>query len=490
MSSEIAIKVESLSKCYQIYEKPHDRLKQYLLPRLQRAAGLPTKQFYREFWALKDVSFEIRKGETVGIIGRNGSGKSTLLQMICGTLSPTSGSIATHGRIAALLELGAGFNSEFTGRDNVYLSASLYGLTRDQIDERFDKIAAFADIGHFIDQPVKTYSSGMFVRLAFAVIANVDADILIIDEALAVGDAYFVQKCMRFLRNFAERGTLIFVSHDIGAVLNLCKSAFWLQQGVLRSAGTPKALINEYMQALYEEDSEPAAEKLLNRPTLSISEHQDGDNASHLAAKPTAGKISAPQEWKAQTSNSKPINASLPRDMRQDLFNASNLRTDIEVFSFKQDADSFGNNAAKIVDVRFEDHHERQLSWIVGGEDLRLSVDCDCAETINGPIIGFIVKDRLGQVLFGDNTYLTTSENPLSVPPNQRITAVFEFTMPRLPNGDYTISVAVAEGTQAEHVQHHWVHDALTFKVHTSSVYSGLVGIPMARIELSIKAYA
>ena len=163
--------------------------------------------------------------------------------------------------------------------------------------------------------------------------------------------------------------------------------------------------------------------------------------------------------------------------MRQDLFNASNLRTDIEVFSFKQDADSFGNNAAKIVDVRFEDHHERQLSWIVGGEDLRLSVDCDCAETINGPIIGFIVKDRLGQVLFGDNTYLTTSENPLSVPPNQRITAVFEFTMPRLPNGDYTISVAVAEGTQAEHVQHHWVHDALTFKVHTSSVYLSLIHI-------------
>lgn len=486
MSSEIAIKVESLSKCYQIYEKPHDRLKQYLLPRLQRAAGLPTKQFYREFWALKDVSFEIRKGETVGIIGRNGSGKSTLLQMICGTLSPTSGSIATHGRIAALLELGAGFNSEFTGRDNVYLSASLYGLTRDQIDERFDKIAAFADIGHFIDQPVKTYSSGMFVRLAFAVIANVDADILIIDEALAVGDAYFVQKCMRFLRNFAERGTLIFVSHDIGAVLSLCKSAFWLQQGVLRSAGTPKALINEYMQALYEEDAESAADKPLNTSNQPVSGHE-GDTPP-LVVEPAKEKLSAAHESKEKTIKSKQVNASLPRDMRQDLFNASNLRTDIEVFSFNQNADSFGKNAAKIVDVRLQDYEDRQLSWILGGEELRLCVDCDCTETIIGPIVGFIVKDRLGQVLFGDNTYLTTRDNPLSVPANQRITAVFDFTMPRLPNGDYTISVAVAEGTQAEHVQHHWVHDALTFKVHTSSVYSGLVGIPMAHIELSIKA--
>ena len=176
MSSDIAIKVENLSKCYQLYEKPRDRLLQMLFR--------GHRQYYREFWALRDVSFEVKKGETIGIIGRNGSGKSTLLQMICGTLNPTSGSIQTHGRIAALLELGSGFNPEFTGRENVYMNASVLGLSKEEVDARFDEIVAFADIGDFIEQPVKTYSSGMYVRLAFAVIAHVDADILVIDEAL------------------------------------------------------------------------------------------------------------------------------------------------------------------------------------------------------------------------------------------------------------------------------------------------------------------
>jgi len=225
MSSDIAIKVENLSKCYHIYDQPHDRLKQIVLPRLGGFVGLTPKQYYQEFWALRDVSFEVKKGETVGIIGRNGSGKSTLLQMICGTLNPTSGSIQTQGRIAALLELGSGFNPEFTGRENVYMNGAVLGLSREEIDARFDAIAAFADIGQFIEQPVKTYSSGMMVRLAFAVIAHVDADILVIDEALAVGDAFFTQKCMRFLRAFMKTGTVLFVSHDTGSVRNLCARA-------------------------------------------------------------------------------------------------------------------------------------------------------------------------------------------------------------------------------------------------------------------------
>lgn len=205
-SNEIAIKVQNLSKCYHIYDNPRDRLKQFVAPRLQRLTWQHPKQYFREFWALKDVSFEVKKGETVGIIGRNGSGKSTLLQMICGTLTPTQGSIETNGRIAALLELGSGFNPEFTGRENVYMNASVLGLSNKEIDARFDDIVAFSDIGDFIEQPVKTYSSGMMVRLAFAVIAHVDADILIIDEALAVGDAFFTQKCMRFLRGFMKTG--------------------------------------------------------------------------------------------------------------------------------------------------------------------------------------------------------------------------------------------------------------------------------------------
>ena len=195
-SNDVIIKVDGVHKYYQVYDKPNDRLKQFVVPRLKRLLGRQPTGYFKEFKALHNVSFEVKKGETVGIIGRNGSGKSTLLQMICGTLTPTQGQIETHGRIAALLELGSGFNPEFTGRENVYMNATVLGLTTEEVDERFDSIVAFADIGDFIDQPTKTYSSGMVVRLAFAVIAHVDADILVIDEALSVGDAFFVQKCM------------------------------------------------------------------------------------------------------------------------------------------------------------------------------------------------------------------------------------------------------------------------------------------------------
>ncbi len=247
MSSEIAIRVSNLSKCYHIYDTPRDRLKQFVAPRLQRMAGQSAKQYFREFWALKDVSFEIKKGETVGIIGRNGSGKSTLLQMICGTLTPTSGSIQTNGRIAALLELGSGFNPEFTGRENVYLNAAVLGLSNEEIDARFDDIVSFAEIGEFINQPVKTYSSGMYVRLAFAVVVHVDADILVVDEALSVGDAFFQAKCMEHMKKLMGSGvTVLFVSHDVGAVKALCSRAVFLDRGIVAAAGLTDTVVETY----------------------------------------------------------------------------------------------------------------------------------------------------------------------------------------------------------------------------------------------------
>jgi lipopolysaccharide transport system ATP-binding protein len=258
MSSEIAIKVENLSKCYQIYDQPRDRLKQFALPRLQRAVGLESKRYFREFWALKGVSFEVKKGETVGIIGRNGSGKSTLLQMICGTLNPTSGSIQTNGRIAALLELGSGFNPEFTGRENVYLNGAVLGLSKEEIDSRFDQITAFADIGEFIDQPVKTYSSGMFVRLAFSIQANVDPEILIVDEALAVGDTYFVHRCMLRFHELQKSGaTILFVSHDATAVRSLCSRAIWLVDGGIRVEGESPKIVDAYLTHLFNHNEAP-----------------------------------------------------------------------------------------------------------------------------------------------------------------------------------------------------------------------------------------
>ncbi|MBX9871452.1 MAG: ABC transporter ATP-binding protein [Burkholderiaceae bacterium] len=223
MSSEIAIKVENLSKCYQIYDQPRDRLKQFVLPRMQSLVGLQPKQYYREFWALKDVSFEVKKGAAVGIVGRNGSGKSTLLQLICGTLSPTRGLVEANGRIAALLELGSGFNPEFTGRENVYLNGSILGIEKERLDERFADIEKFADIGNHIDQPVKAYSSGMFVRLAFAVQMHLEPEILIIDEALSVGDQFFQAKCYAAIRSMMDRGTtVLFVSHSAATVKVTC----------------------------------------------------------------------------------------------------------------------------------------------------------------------------------------------------------------------------------------------------------------------------
>lgn len=247
MSSDISIKVENLSKCYHIYDKPSDRLLQMLSP--------VRKQYYKEFWALRDLSFEVKRGESIGILGRNGSGKSTLLQMICGTLNPTTGSVQTFGRIAALLELGSGFNPDFTGRENIFLNGTILGLTQKEIEDRFDAIAAFADIGDHLNQPVKTYSSGMLVRLAFAVQVQVTPDILIVDEALAVGDALFQKRCFQQIEKLISDGTtLLFVSHDQESVRTLTHRALLLHKGVRKMWGKSSDVVLEYRRMLHEDE--------------------------------------------------------------------------------------------------------------------------------------------------------------------------------------------------------------------------------------------
>ncbi len=253
MSSEdVAIRVQNLSKRFQIYDSPHDRLKQFVAPRVQRMIRSTPKQYFREFWALKDISFDVQKGETIGIIGRNGSGKSTLLQIICGTLAPTKGSIETNGRIAALLELGSGFNPEFTGRENVYMNAAVLGMLKEEVDECYEEIVAFADIGQFIDQPVKTYSSGMMVRLAFAVAINVNPEILIVDEALSVGDELFQRKCFSRIEAIKNNGaTILFVSHSGGTIIELCDRAVLMESGERLAAGIPKQIVGRYQKLLY-----------------------------------------------------------------------------------------------------------------------------------------------------------------------------------------------------------------------------------------------
>ena len=247
-----AIQVRDLGKCYQIYDQPQDRLKQSLFSRLAPVLGKPSRNYFREFWALRDVSFDITHGETVGIVGRNGSGKSTLLQIICGTVAPTTGNVRIDGRVAALLELGAGFNPEFTGCENVYLNASVLGLSRNEIDARFEAISEFADIGQFIDQPVKTYSSGMVVRLAFAIAINVDPEILIVDEALSVGDERFQRKCFSRIEEIRTKGaTILFVSHSGATVIDLCDRAILLDDGSQLAMGSPKQIVGRYQRLLY-----------------------------------------------------------------------------------------------------------------------------------------------------------------------------------------------------------------------------------------------
>lgn len=449
MCSDLVIQAKDLGKCYHTYSNPQDRLKQMIAPRLRSLFGLKPKQYANEFWALKNISFEIKKGETVGIIGRNGSGKSTLLQIICGTLNPTEGNVEVSGRVAALLELGSGFNPEFTGRENIYLNASILGLTKEEIDARLEGILNFADIGDCIDQPIKTYSTGMTLRLAFSVIANVDADILIIDEALAVGDAFFTQKCMRFLREFMKTGTVFLVSHDLASIKNLCTHAIWFEHGSIIESGSPKEVCEHYLEAFYE-----------------VKQVGGGGGI----------KFNPPK---------KIIHPGALKDQRHDFINASNLRNDLRVYEFNQNAPSFGVGGAHIAHAQLLDENLNSLAWVVGGEKVTLKIEVEVHEALEKPIIGFFVKDRLGQVLFGENTFLTYQDQVMACNTDMVIEARFSFYMPILPAGEYSVTLAIADGTQNTHIQHHWIHDAIIFKSMSSSVATGIVGIPMLDIKMA-----
>jgi lipopolysaccharide transport system ATP-binding protein len=449
MSSSTAIRVNEVSKCYNIYRTPHYRLKQFILPKLQKLIGRSPRNYFHEFWALKDISFEVERGQTIGIVGRNGSGKSTLLQIICGTLVPTTGTVETFGRVAALLELGSGFNPEFTGRENVYVNAGLLGLRRAEVDARFDRIAAFADIGPFLDQPVKTYSSGMFIRLAFAVIAHVNADILVIDEALAVGDVFFQQKCMRFLHRFRERGgSIVFVSHDTATVINMCESVVLLFPGAERKAvvGDAQSVCKTYLTDLYADQDRKAIVGQLDQLPAS--------------------------------------NANADADCRETYRGEAQTENLFAVSPFRKDADSFGEGGATVSDVFFIDAGGRRVTTLKGGETVRMLVKVLPHKRIPWPAVGFIIKDRLGQFLYTEGTDIPFRRHELVFEANEIVETVFQFTMPVLIQGKYTINVAIAEGIGPAHIQHHWVHDAIQLESLTSRVVHGIGGVP--NLEMTI----
>jgi lipopolysaccharide transport system ATP-binding protein len=485
--ASIAVRVSNLAKTYGLWSSPTARLNYPLLTMARQLAPMPRAlaarldrkrgQLYREFHALEDVSFEIRKGESWGFIGVNGSGKSTLLKVIAGNLRPTRGSVEVDGKVV-ILDYSSGLNGEFTGRENIYLKTSIFGLTRKEVDRRLQSITEFADIGDFIDQPVKIYSSGMVARLGFAIMAHVEADIMITDEALSVGDAFFVQKCMAYIRDFLRRGTFLFVSHSIGDVVGLCQKAVWLEHGRIRAIGAAKDVADAYLSSNALVVSQRYLNELEPPPSAADAVVAQAPTATTTAflAQPRLGHLADMRRPR------------VVRDPRLDLLNRSPWRNDLEIPDFHLNGSGFGVGGARIEDVSFEDEAGCKLTWVIGAEIVRLIIDVAADRDLASPIVGFQVKDRLGQVLFADNTYLTTIEQPVAVSAGQRFQAEFCFQMPLLPVGEYVIRAAVAIGVESDNAMLHCIDNALVFRSTTSGARHGLVGVPMQHVRLGLSA--
>lgn len=420
-----AIRVNDLGKCYHIYDDPIDRLKQALLR--------GRRKYYGEFWALRNVSLEIRKGEAFGIVGRNGSGKSTLLQLICGTLTPTEGEVEVNGRVAALLELGSGFNPDFTGLENIYLNASLFGLSREHVNTHLDSIIGFADIGDFLDQPVKTYSSGMVVRLAFSVLAHVNPSILIVDEALSVGDIFFQQKCYRKIREGLDSGlTLLFVSHDEAALKSFCRRGLLLRQGCCDYVG----------------DIEECSRLYLNSARSGASDQEMG-------ALPA--KAASSQRMGSTLSQACTITVSEARRTKRDL----------------------GTGKATIIDFCYmtADGNHR-LNCLDARDPIVFYIKIKANTAVQNPCFGYMLKNSNGLCIFSieSDSLLLSAE---SLPPLEAETHYLlqmSFQLPPLKSGEYTVDLALADGLGVNHQQCHWTYDSHLLSVVNPNLSNGCVG--------------
>lgn len=433
MSSEIAIAVRDLSKCFHIYDAPRDRLLQML------ARG--RRQYYREFWALRDISFEIAHGQTVGIVGRNGSGKSTLLQLICGTLNPSSGDIQSFGRIAALLELGSGFNPEFSGRENVYMNAAVLGLSREETKARFADIEAFAEIGDFIDQPVKTYSSGMTVRLAFAVAINVDAKILIVDEALAVGDELFQRKCYARIEALKQNGaTILFVSHSGGTVIELCDRALLIDRGELLLDGPPKQVVGQYQKLLY---APPERLEVLKAEVRSLHQASPCDPHS-LPVRSESALSSASLE----TSEADTVD--------QGSFYDPELQSTSVI--------SYESHGVLIGTPRIYDRQGRAVNNLQRGREYRYVYQVDFARTAVGVRFGMMIKSLAGIELGGAISAANLQDSITRVVDGSRLQVEFAFQC-NLNPGVYFLNAGVVGMTGEAETYLHRLVDACLFRV-------------------------
>ncbi len=422
--SEPIIDFRAVSKSYPIYTSPSQRLKEL--------ATFNRLSYHRDFWALHDVTFQIRPGETFCIVGENGSGKSTLLQIVAGILKPTSGHASVRGRVSALLELGSGFNPEFTGRDNVYLNGAILGFTAAQIDRKYQEIEAFAEIGEFIRQPVKTYSSGMIVRLAFAVAIHVDPEILLVDEALAVGDIYFRQRCMRKVHELRTRGiTILFVSHAIGDVKAIGDRTMWLDRGHVKDIGETDLVVSKYLAAMVEKDS------------------------SYLLLKPQAvsgaGRIDTPSE----------IVEGIPNvDHR------------------------YGDGRAEILGIGIFDSYGRKLQLLEPSSRVVVRISVRAKEQIAVPNVGFMLRNHMGLDFAGTNT----AREGHSLPPMARgdiYTVDFHIDLPELYPSTFSFSPAIADGSLHSYRMCDWIDNAITLQMgHSEGQIYGYIHLP-CRVELN-----
>ncbi len=415
-TAELAIYLKHISKKYPIYDRPSQKLFELLT--------LRRKQFHHEFWALRDVDLEVSKGITLGIVGQNGSGKSTLLQIVAGILRQTKGECLVSGNVSALLELGSGFNPEFTGRENVFMNGAILGLTHRQIEERIDQILDFSEIGDFIDQPVKTYSSGMFVRLAFSVAIHTDPDILLVDEALAVGDLIFQHRCINRIRRLREeKKTILFVTHDLQAVTRLCERAILMDHGKKLEDGTPDEVVQRYQALLLEREQKTAGQ---------------GEIWAGAGQDKTLGAVN-----------------TIPCIHHR-----------------------YGKGGAEVLGIILHSAEGRVLNQVRAGEQVQLVISVRFRRDIEHPIIGFTVRDRLGVEMTASNT---TYEG-LNLPPAKTgdlFTAGFRFRVPELCPGSYSISPAIAQGNILEHTIEDWVDNAYIVDVAETGLVYGVMRWPI-----------
>lgn len=417
--AENIIQVENVTKKYNLYAKPQDRFRE--------AVGIRKKSLHSDFYALNGVNFDVKKGETVGIVGTNGSGKSTLLKIITGVLKPTQGKVSVDGKISALLELGAGFNQEYTGLENIYLNGRMMGYTHKEMETKVDEIVSFAEIGEFIYQPVKTYSSGMFARLAFAVAINVEPDILIVDEALSVGDLFFQNKCFRKFEELKNKNvTILFVSHDISSVRQMCSRVLWIEKG---------------NQIIFDQ-SDKVCDMYMDMKRRGMNETVDDVE-------------------KVKMEN---IEADISKKMK--------YYPPIQIKNSDLKSDKFD-----IISCFFTDDKDKYTTHLNVERIYRLHVAVDFHEDMQNLIVGFVLENNKGLPLFDINNYINQQQG-IRGKAGEITEIIYEFNLPRLMKGTYILSTAIAEGTQEKHEMHTWLHGVGDVEVINPGYNSSYIEVP------------